>query len=196
MNKIILVCLVVFSLNAQSQVKIYAKSGINLSFISIDNRSNSIKPGLHIGGGAAIHIKNKYGIMAELLYSQKGSIDKHGPTDLTTSLDYISVPLLFYYSVSEKLNVHIGPELSFLIKGKAKSVSSGMDVTDIYEKFDKGLALGAGYKLGKLGINLRMIKGFKGIIEVFRSTPAGNDYGRDKTGSNNTLQFGLSYFFN
>lgn len=199
MKKIITLCLLIFSVISYAQVKPIFKAGANFSSISIKGSSSSLKTGIHVGGGIEISLTNKIGIMPELLYSQKGGIDKANNTSTTTSpevktsLNYFSIPILFYFKPIENLNLHIGPELSFLLSAKASSANSSADIKKFYESFDKGIAVGANYYFKNLGVGLRYVKGFNGITELIFTDNLGNDISIEKTGANNTIQASIIY---
>jgi len=194
MKNVFFLTLIVIAANSYSQVHLYCKAGGNAAFTNIRQHSSGIKRGIYAGAGIEINLHPRYGILTELLYSQKGGVDKQSSgSKLTTSLDYLTIPVLFYYKLTENLNIHAGPELAFLVKARANSGSNSMDIKNIYESFDKAVALGLGYSFGKFALDIRFVKGLNGLLSITTSDTYGNNYGTEKTGSNNTLQFGVHY---
>jgi hypothetical protein len=194
MKKIIIVLLTLsLSSTMNAQVKFGIKGGLNASFISNNGNSSSMKAGLHAGGAAMIPFSNeKMGINPELLFSQKGGIENN--PKVTTTLNYLSIPILFYYQPVSKIYLQLGPEFSFLLSAKGKTNGASTDVKNFYESFDKGIAGGASYNFfGKIDLYLLFVKGFKGISEVIVTDPLGNNDRKEKIGSNNVIQVGLSF---
>ena len=77
-------------------------------------------------------------------------------------LNYIELPLLVAVNVTNNFNIHFGPYASYLISGKVKN-ESNVDLfnfedninSDDFNRFDVGVAAGAGFDFGTLGIGVR-----------------------------------------
>jgi outer membrane protein with beta-barrel domain len=158
---ILLVAVLIFgSLNAQAQLKLGLKGGVNLS------KLNSSDPTVltenvtawHFGGMAEIKMPI-IGIELDALYTQNGSkIDFNGALeDLKNT--YISLPLLAKVYILKVLNVQVGPQFSWL---------TSTNITDIDPQAqlasnDLQIVFGAGVDLAMLHASLRYHLGVKDV---------------------------------
>jgi len=139
-----------FTANAQTpDVKLGAKAGLNIS--NLTNSDASSRTSMHIGAVAEIFINEKFSIQPELLYSAQGakgdvmSISENGGyiKKETLKLDYITVPVMAKYYITEGLNLQAGPQFAFNVNAKLL----GEDIKDDIKSFDFGVNFGAGYEL-------------------------------------------------
>jgi hypothetical protein len=185
---LLLVCAISFS----QAPGFHLQTGPNISFISIGDPTGKAKIGFHVGVGADLPIKRNTGITAELMYSQKGG-KNNVQNEITTSLDYVVIPILFYLNLSENFKLQIGPELSFLINARAKSGSNSNDIKRYYETFDLGAVIGGKYHFNKFGLGLRYVRGLIKITELTVTDQLGNIISQGKAGNNNVIQISLFY---
>ncbi len=93
------------------------KAGVNFSTLTdatgLDNRTGFVG-GVFIGG----KLGDKLGIQADLLYSQQGAEFNVGDFDL----NYVNVPVVLKYFVTDKLHIHAGPQFGILIDDNAQTV--------------------------------------------------------------------------
>ena len=192
------------------------KAGMNVSSISktegIDQKS---KIGFNAGAFANIPLSSQFSIQPELLYNALGSKSVSSfeytlgnattktKDTYTTSLDYLSVPVMFQYNALPNLYLEAGPEFGFMLSGKNKgtattTVTSGGNTdtvsrsyTDKIEKknvntFNLGLGIGAGYYFTpNIGVTARYVAGLTSI-----NKKSGSD-----SPKNNVFQIGLAYKF-
>ena len=162
------------------------KLGLNLANQTISNDyvtiSPSFRPSLHAGGYLTLMISNKIGVQPEVLYSAQGAkMDGQ-----TLKLNYVTVPVLVRFNITERFNLHLGPQIGMLLSAKAKMESGDdEDVKDQYKGTDIGIAGGLGVDL-PMGLNFgfRFIKGVSNI--------AGEDVGDTKY-KNYNLQLSVGY---
>lgn len=131
-------------INAQD-VNFGLKAGLNISnFTGGDADRNSLL-GLHIGGFAEIELSDKFSLQPELLYSFQGS---EANDEVKVKVDYLIIPLMAKYYLSEKFSIEAGPQIGFLINDKAEF--NGSDIPDAdtdASSFDFGLNAGIGYDI-------------------------------------------------
>jgi hypothetical protein len=188
-------------------IKFGAKAGLNLANMSGDVEDNSIKLGLHIGGMAEIKISETFAVQPELLYSAQGAKFSDG----TLALNYLVLPVMAKFSVTENLTLEAGPQFGYLLSAKAKnndmeeedlpSISqknsssskaqaasaNSIDVKENFKSFDVGVAVGASYLLNNgMNLSIRYIMGLS-------NTPEFDD--SDFKYKNAVFQFSVGYYF-
>ena len=146
------------SVNAQD-VKIGAKVGLNLASITGDGdvygEDSDTKIGFNQGLFAEISLSDKFIFQPELLFSTQGNVYKQGSFDdlikITIELDYLNIPLLIKYAVSDKFALEFGPQLGFLLSANTdvegilfdnETISVRQDVKDSFKSIDLGLNFG------------------------------------------------------
>ena len=159
-KQVLLIAIAIFSfgvMNAQ-EIKFGAKAGVNFASIGGDN-TDGVEglTGFHIGGLVEILFTEKFGIQPEIVYSAQGASLEQVAANVTatqkTKLDYINVPILGKYYITNALSVEAGPQIGFLASANAETeVSNGTDVPDVDIKdvtssTDFAIAAGASYRL-------------------------------------------------
>lgn len=205
--------------NQKDPIRFGIKGGGNAaSFNDQDVSLNNQKLGFHAGVFVNIPISQKLSLQPEVLYNQLGSKSVLSSTDVTngsttvktkndysTTLNYVSVPLMLQMRPTKNFYIEAGPEFSYFINGKNKgesrvesttggitttttsSVSETIDKDDI-KKFNIGLGLGVGYDIThNIGINARYVNS---LTNIETNTPKGVD-----ALTNRVFQLGLNYKF-
>lgn len=200
---ILLVCLAFsFSQTANAQLHFGFKGGVNYNSESIIEVTENVfkgaesKTGYHAGIWlrAKIPILGLY-IRPELVYTNLESTITYSPARLGAdavqtdfSFQKIDIPVLFGKKFLGVGNVFIGPSFQYIL-------TQGFDVNDIQEVtgdgFTVGLQIGAGIELGKLGIDLRLERGFNDIESSFLDDTTTIEFDTRV----NQVIFGLSYRF-
>jgi outer membrane autotransporter protein len=193
--------------NAQetnSKITFGAKAGLNVSSASVDrgyDTAISSLVGVHIGGFANFKLDEKFAVQPELLFSTQGfnEYDNDGGYiyDDKIKLTYINLPVSFQYTVASKFNVEAGPQVDFLLSGKADGkyydpmfdetqTQNNVDIKDSLKSVVFGFNIGAGYAITpKLTANVRY---HLGLSEA-------DDLEGVKV-KNRNFQVGLGYSFN
>ncbi len=100
-----------------------------------DDFSSSAKFGRVGGLFLAMPIDENIGIEPEILFSQKGFQTVGNMADnsfqLRRTTDFIDVPLLFQFKLSQFFTLCTGPEYSFLLKQKDKFTNSNLSVEQL-----------------------------------------------------------------
>jgi hypothetical protein len=181
------------------------KTGANLSNVKFKNNllaGVEQNPKLSFNAGLLVNIgiKDKILVRPELLYSMKGwqSRDYQTNSSGRVNLHYINIPLLVGYKPIEKLTILLGPEFGLLRSAILKTQGLIIKTTELYNKIDIGVDLGAAYNLSsKFGVEVRYNYGFTGVSkEIPLTDENGNPFTMAKDGRNRVLQFGVFYLLN
>lgn len=188
MKKLLFIVLAIttcYTINAQEdqtqneKVKFGVKAGLNIANATgngvdlfTDGKNSSSRLGISIGAVMEYSISDKFSLQPELFYSQQGFKGE----DVTVKLDYINIPLLAKYNMSDEFSVLVGPQIGFLLSSKSdvkeierqplKSVAVETDLKEFFSKTDFGLNVGLAYQLDNgFGINTRYNLGLKDIFD-------------------------------
>ena len=103
----------------------------------------------------------KIAIQLEFLYSQKGSVWSDPDYSGDEVVSYIDLPLMARFQAWDLLNIHAGPQFSFLTRAwRMPDDEVAYSVSEYYDEVDVGLLVGAELNLPiKLNIALRYIEG-------------------------------------
>lgn len=132
------------SMNAQN-VDFGLKAGLNLSNLTGGDGDRNSLTGLHIGGFVEIGLSDKFSLQPELLYSMQGS---EAENTVKVKVDYLAIPLMAKYYLSEKFSIEVGPQMSFLVNDKAEFNDSSIPDAELdASSFDFGLNVGFAYNI-------------------------------------------------
>ncbi|WP_420574302.1 porin family protein [Kordia sp.] len=192
----VLLCIGFTTANAQ-KISFGFKGGLNLAGIYGDN-SDGVKmhAGLHLGVMSEFSLTEKFSIQPELVYSQQGANqdvnfillqDIAAPAvTLKARYNYLNLPVIAKYYVTNGLSIEAGPQVGFLLSAKQKGQGEDVDVKDGVKNIDFGLNVGLGYKLTNgLSFSARYNAGLSNINDV--------DGISDKN-TNGVIQVSIGYF--
>lgn len=172
MRKVYVLVITILSIattvNAQD-IKIGAKAGLNLASVAGDGIEAKSRTAFHIGGMAEIPINATFYLQPELLFSSQGYKLDNG-NDGNGVLNYISVPVIGKYYVTEALSIEAGPQIGYLLSATIKVDNNGgginapspdtktanskastalldSDIKEFFKNTDISFGIGAGYKL-------------------------------------------------
>jgi hypothetical protein len=137
------VFLTVFVTNAQ-EISFGVKGGLNIANITGGDADRNNLLSFHLGGVAEIPVSEKFSIQPELLYTRQGSETEN---IVKIKLDYLALPIMAKYYVTNNLSIEAGPQAAFLVRDKADFNNSNLEGELDANTFDFGLNIGAGYKL-------------------------------------------------
>jgi len=181
-------CYITSAQDDQKQIKklkFGIKAGVNfanvtgngLDFLIGDEESPNNRLGLMLGGLVTYQLSEKLYLQSELTYEQKGFSEDYSDEDFveTYALNYVSLPVLAKYYISDDFNFEVGPQIGFLLSAKYKDKEEGEkyeeDVKDLFKNTDFGLNFGAGYQLKNgLGLSARYYLGIADIFDYSRTT--------------------------
>lgn len=142
------------------------KGGVNMSNLysdSDDIDDENALWGFNAGVFAAFPIADNVFIQPEILYTTKGAeLDYNFAGVEGTNkfrLNYIEVPLLVRFNLTENFNIHVGGYASYLVNAKLSGegdveFDDELDADD-FERFDAGLSAGVGVDFNPISIGLR-----------------------------------------
>lgn len=170
------------TINAQG-IKFGAKAGLNLSSITGDNTEDFKRiTDFHFGVMAEWKISDKFALQPEVIYSKQGA-DTNINSEGIISLNYLNIPLIAKYYVTEKWSLEAGPQIGFLLSTKGGSIN----YKDALKSTDFGMNFGVGFKLNNgLNFGARYNLGLFNIIDV---------NGVSDKNRNGVFQLSVGYFF-
>jgi len=185
-KKLLLLLLVSCSLaTANAQIQFGLKVGANFATVTGSDATGA-KSTIGFNGGVMgkIPLTDMLSLQPEIVYSGQGAkADDGSGGTATVHLNYINVPVLLTYTLSEGVFFQLGPQVGFLMSAKASEGGNSVDIKSAYKSTDFGLAVGAGYLAsGNIGINARYNLGLANI---------GN--GNPGSLKNSVIQVGLFY---
>ena len=147
------------------------KSGLNLA--STSDEEDKYKAGMH-GGIFGEFRFDRFAIQPELLFSMqgtKGTVAGYGiKVKAKVNLNYLNIPVMAKFYVSEGFSLEVGPQLGILLSAKVVAgvdgSSASVDIKEGFKDVDCSLASGASYQLPELplGFYMRYSLGLTDII--------------------------------
>lgn len=192
-----------FIVNAQekptdkSDISFGLKGGLNFSLITGDDTDDfDGKVSFHVGTVVEFPISEKFSIQPELLYSEQGDKGTFDGMEIKFKLNYLNLPVMAKYYLSEGFSLEAGPQLGMMLSSKASGGGVSVDIKDLIKDVDFGLGFGLGYKLEN-GLNFsgRYYVGIANIAESSGSLLGETISTGDSTNHNNVFQLSLGYFF-
>ncbi len=158
------------------------KAGVNFANITdasgLDNRT-----GFVFGAFVGAKLGDKLGIQGDLLYSQQGA--EADPTDV--DLNYVNVPVVIKYFVTENLHIHAGPQFGFVVDDNIGRVFANIAEA---ESFDLSGVVGAGIDF-PFGIRVDGRYNF-GLSDVIKGTQSNVNV---ESGKNSVVTLSVGYSF-
>lgn len=166
MKKTIYLIMVLVSVSAFSQ-KSGFKGGLNIGNEKATqdgiSATATAKLSFMLGLYTESKISDQLFFSPELVYSVDGGKAEGFGVSVKDNFSYLSVPLLLKYYPNEKFNVHVGPQVGFLLSAKVKSGSNSVDITSSLKRLNVSAAVGAEVDLNVINLGLRMILGLSNI---------------------------------
>ncbi len=203
-KQILIAAFAILSISAFAQETTFGvKAGVNFSSIGGDDTEEiDGRTGFHVGGLAEIMFTDQFGIQPELLYSMQGATSEDTPSGISIKeelkLDYLTLPVLAKYKFTPGWNLHLGPQIGFLLNAKNESEvfyegeteSESEDLKDYVSSIDFGLSGGFGYELD-MGVffDARYYLGLSDINDD------NEELDSDYSVHNNVIQLSVGYKF-
>lgn len=182
MRKVVLVVLVVLSslsyVNAQD-VTYGVKVGANFSTLNGDAFDTDMITRMHAAVTADIALSDSFSIQPEVMYSAEGAKQAGGGNG-ELKMNYLRIPLMVKFYVSEGFSIDAGPQVGFLVSAEDEA---GNDLKDAYESTDFGFNIGSTYLMDS-GVNFSVRYNI-GITDVVDGSDA----------KNGVFQLSLGYVF-
>ena len=204
MKKVLLIAVIALlslsNVNAQD-VKFGAKTGLNLSNYTGDVENSETKIGFNIGAFVEIGLSDKFTFQPELLFSTQGakSEDSEGSDSFeqTIKANYLNVPLMLKYAVSDKFALEFGPQIGFLLSANREGTQTfdgntdiiNEDFKDSFKSIDFGLNFGASFDIVEnIFIGARYNLGLANILDF-------EDMDSDDKAQNSVFSISVGYRF-
>lgn len=151
------------------------KGGVNFSNLYTKDGSHSkMLTGFNFGILSKMPITQHVAIQPEFYFTTKGAEVTYNSlfVDGTArfNLNYLEVPLLLVLNITDNFNIQVGPYGAFMISGLVKNVSNinlfnfeQNIVTADYNRFDAGIAIGAGVDIGVISLGARYNYGLTNV---------------------------------
>jgi hypothetical protein len=151
---------------ATHRARLGVKGGVNFSNLNMKNADTKMRTGVNLGLFAKLPVSGMFSVQPELYYITKGSDVTYNNAfvDGTArfNLNYLEVPLLLVANITDYFNFHAGPYVSYLINGTVKN-KANINLfdfekninTDDYDRFDAGIAVGAGIDIKAISLGAR-----------------------------------------
>ena len=159
----------VIAQDVENDFFIGARAGINMSAFKLDGEvpaghNSEIRFRPVAGFFLNTPVSRKFSVQPELLYSIMGSNVKNSGNDLKQRLDYVSIPLLLKYKVSNQFNLLLGPQADILVKATQETNSETINNSDNLRRDD--YAATGGFEWwpgGRMMIGARYIYGLTNV---------------------------------
>jgi hypothetical protein len=141
-----------------------------------------------LGLVAEIPISQSLYFGPEILYSIQGASFSDDEFDASFKLNYIQIPLMVKYFVSEGFSLEAGPQIGFLTSSEIEIEDLGVNTKDFFSGFDYGVNFGLGYKLpGGIFLQGRYNLGLANVLDS-------EEFG-DEEARNSVIQLSAGYMF-
>lgn len=193
----VLVCVCkMWIVNAQT-FNAHILAGASTSQVSGDQLAGFNKAGVIAGAGVSARLSKKADFGFEIYYIQKGSlkqsnIDKGDFEYYRLRLNYIEVPLLLEYHLTDNLGMELGPSIATLISSKEEDENGELPGRKEFIKYEVSAVGGLAYHFGSnWGLHFR---GEQSIAPI-RTHSGGGTYRLNRGQYNSVLLFALFYQF-
>lgn len=103
------------------------KGGVNLSTYEFSENGNSVTPDRvgkpHFGFFYTGMVNKNFAIQPEVLYHSTGYDPSANSGINSLYADYLALPVMFKLYIFDKINIHAGPEIAFLLGARANDVN-------------------------------------------------------------------------
>jgi outer membrane protein with beta-barrel domain len=187
---------------ANGQFTYGVKFGVSYSTTISYGYGNLIALGLVGGITSNIEIGKDFFISLQLYYSQKGYTTYEGST---IRINYLNLPVLCGYRMTNHLQVLLGFNLGILMKDKYEKADTSFITTGQLQRIDPGLDAGLRYQLGRFCIDFTFIRSLIGIQKtnqtVYNYNVLGNAFPQTETlpesdkSKNQNFEVSIFYLF-
>ncbi|NNK86783.1 MAG: PorT family protein [Flavobacteriaceae bacterium] len=190
MKRLVLVAvLTTFCFTAtQAQVEFGVKGGLNIANLNGDDADEldpNSRTSFNFGAVVGISVSDNFSVQPEVLFSGQGATVDSDEGEATFKLNYINVPVLASFEVTDGLSLQAGPQLGINIGDDLEF--DGQSESTEAESIDFGAAFGAQYQLAN-GL-LFQARYAVGLSDVYKED------GQEIDVKNGVLSFSIGYMF-
>ncbi|WP_144963082.1 porin family protein [Gillisia sp. Hel_I_86] len=115
-----------------------------MNFANLNGNAENvdIRTSFHLGLVVEIPVEESFYFAPEVLYSSQGAKFSDEGFDGNFKLDYIQIPLVARYYVSNGFSLEAGPQIGFLTSSEVELEDMGVDGKDFFSGFDYGVNFG------------------------------------------------------
>jgi Outer membrane protein beta-barrel domain len=146
------------------------KGGANINKLTGKSFNDEFSFGYHLGGFAEIGLGKKFSVQPEVVFNQfkqdttSRFSDVYKLNDVSKiKLNYLSIPILLNYRVSDFLSLQAGPQFGILMDQNAKLIQNGKDA---FKKGDFSMLGGVQLKFSSVRIYGRYALGLSNLNDV------------------------------
>ncbi len=171
-KKIVLILLIIFQFNSKAQdIRYGIRAGLNLSSLKGDVNQEDFSSliGIHFGGFAILKINDDFSFQPELYFSTQGAKYEYSLTYGNNNyfengkliLNYINIPLLAKFHVTEEVSFIGGTQINLLLNAKnsfnvnqnsngiSNTYSESVNVKELYKSSTFNFTIGVCYSITK-----------------------------------------------
>lgn len=149
------------------------KGGVNFANVhgSDKDKYGSVNShtSFHAGVYAQFSVSEFFSVQPELLYSRKGFERQ----DSVYRLDYLDVPILAVFNITDNLSVHLGPQVGVMMSAKVEEKEIDLEP---YNTFDYGAAAGIEGRISRFRLGTRYVHSFG---DLRKENNSGNSINED-----------------
>jgi hypothetical protein len=167
------VSLLIFLSSFSQSLNIGIKGGASINKIDGSSFKDEFTYGYHLGGFATIGLSKKFAIQPEVLFNQfktdtasNFSSVYHFNNVSGIKLNYLSIPILLNYNVSNLLALQAGPQFGILLDQNKNLLQNGQDA---FKSGDFSMLGGVQLKLLKFRVYGRYAIGLSDINNITNS---------------------------
>jgi hypothetical protein len=178
------------------------KVGVSYSTTLFHGSANLYATGLLAGITSDIELGKRFFISPQLYYSQKGNTASF---DYIFRINYLNLPVLCGYRITNHLQVLLGFNLGILLNGKSDQGDTTFITTSQFQRIDPGLNAGLRYDLGRFGFDLSFVRSLIGIEKTNQTVynynamgtafPQNETYAESDKTKNQTFEVSIYYLF-
>ena len=195
----LLAAILIFTINSvySQTFRAHILGGAATSQISGDQLAGFNKAGIIGGAGVNTTLSKKALLSFEIYFIQKGSqkqtdVENNDLEYYRLRLNYIEIPVLLEYHVSEKLSIQLGPCIGSLISSSEENQFGQLDFQPSFIKYEVSVIGGLNYYFGE---NWGMLFRGEQSIAPVREHGSGAVYRLNRGQYNSVLLFGMFYRF-
>lgn len=187
----LIILMTLTSSNLFGQFEIGIKGGLNISNIRNTDMPFYLPDNIYpvIGGHAGLYTQldftDKFHLNSDILFTTRGF--KIEWNFARTTIFYLEIPVLLSYSITEKLEFELGPDIGFNLQKNIDAINDYAQNTS-YESLDLGITSGLRYKLNDtISLTGRYYHGLTSIAAFFASRS------HESKSFNRVIQFSVGY---
>ena len=181
-----------FGTAQEESIRFGIKAGLNFANLVDEDLDGDIKIGINGGAVIEIPLSEKFALQPEVLFSMQGL---RAEQNSGFNLNYINIPIMAKYYISQGLSLQAGPQLGILVSSNTEFNGVKVDSKDIMSSIDLGVNFGAGYQLSSgIFFDVRYNLGLTNVFD-FEFRESFDSPSIEPDGRNSVISISLGYKF-